>query len=506
MNQDSQVSGYLTEAMAPEIQNGLMGPALRRTFAPQLPLTTEINKAHVLMLYQRGIISEEVASRLAQAVLELEVAGPTAFHLDPALEDPYFNYEAKLIKMVGSDIGGRIHIGRSRNDLKATQDRLRARKSILPIMEEMVRLRKTLIQQGKYYADIVMPGYTHLQPAQPITYGYFLLGLAHAIERDFQRMAECYARINISPLGAAALAGTSFPICRASVAEALGFDGIAYHAQDAICNRDSIIELLSSISLLASNVGRMAQDFYVMTTYEFQTLYLPDSVAITSSIMPQKKNMAALENIKGRVAVTTGALVTALSAYKAVPFSHAQDGAMDGLRWAWEAIEEFEAMLPIVSLVVAKAEPRKERMLELCRANFSTVTDLADALVRETSLSFREAHHIVGRVVRLALSLDLKADEISSELLDQAALETVGREINLPPETLRKSLDPICAVEGRAGTGSPAKKDVLQMVEQLSRTLDRDQSELQERQSRIVKAHAQLESDFADLARRNSPC
>jgi argininosuccinate lyase len=500
---ESQVSGFLAEAMAPEVQKGLMEPALRRTFAPQLPLTTEINKAHVLMLLDRGIISADVAGRLARAVLELEEAGPGAFTLDPALEDPYFNYEAKLIGMVGPDVGGRIHIGRSRNDLKSTQDRLRARKVALSIMDELLALRLNLIDQGERYADVVMPGYTHLQPAQPITYGYFLLGLAHAVERDFRRLAECYVRVNLSPLGAAALAGTSFAISRTSTAEALGFDGIVHHAQDAVGNRDAVIELLSSASLLASSIGRLAQDFYVMTTYEFQTLHLPDSIAITSSIMPQKKNMAALENLKGRVAIMTGALVTALAAYKAVPFSHAQDGTMDGMRWTWEALEEFAGMLPVASLVVARAEPRRERMLELARANFSTVTDLADALVRETALSFREAHHIVGRVVRLAMARGLKAEEITTDLLNQAARETVGHDIRFSADALRDSLDPARAVEGRAGTGSPARSDVLGMAERLRRSLETDRQELTARQERISKAKARLEADFADLARSN---
>lgn len=304
------------------------------------------------------------------------------------------------------------------------------------------------------------------------------------------------------PAGAAALAGTSFAISRTSTAEALGFDGIVHHAQDAVGNRDAVIELLSSASLLASSIGRLAQDFYVMTTYEFQTLHLPDSIAITSSIMPQKKNMAALENLKGRVAIMTGALVTALAAYKAVPFSHAQDGTMDGMRWTWEALEEFAGMLPVASLVVARAEPRRERMLELAKANFSTVTDLADALVRETTLSFREAHHIVGRVVRLAMARGLKAEEITTDLLNQAARETVGHDIRFSADALRDSLDPARAVEGRAGTGSPARSDVLGMAERLRRSRNGPPG-TDGPPGTCRQGQARLEADFADLARSN---
>lgn len=499
---ESKVSGFLKEAMAPVIQNNIMAPALKRSFPAHLPLITEINKAHVMMLLERGIIDTETAAALARAILDLQEEGPDAFVLNPALEDSYFNYEAKLIDTIGADVGGRVHIGRSRNDLKATLDRMRARDAALTIMSDLIDLRLALVKQGKAHASVVAPGYTHLQPAQPITFGYYLLGVAHGIERDYQRISECYERINMSPLGAAAIAGTSFPIDRVGTAGALGFEGVVPHAQDAIATRDTVIELLWACTMLAQTIGRMAQDFYVMTTYEFGTLDLPDSVAITSSIMPQKKNMAVLENLKGRVASMTGALVTAITAYKAVPYSHVQDGNMDSMRWTWDALDDATAMVPVAALVAERAVPSRERMLELVTGNFSTVTDLADTLVRKSGLSFREAHHVVGRVVRIAMTEGMKADGITSDILARASLETLGREADLSPDDLSAALDPARTMEEKAGTGGPASTDIARMAGDLEKHISDDIDILDKRRARIEGAAEKLSADFEQLAGR----
>ena len=497
---ESKVSGFLKEAMAPVIQKNIMAPALERSFPAHLPLITEINKAHVMMLLERGIIDAKTAEVLARAVLDLQSKGPDAFLLNPALEDSYFNYEAKLIDMIGADVGGRIHIGRSRNDLKATLDRMRARRAALAMMGDLIELRSALVKQGIAYASVVAPGYTHLQPAQPVTFGYYLLGIAHGIERDYQRISECYERINMSPLGAAAVAGTSFPIDRKATAEALGFDGVVPHAQDAIATRDTVTELLWACTMLSQTIGRMAQDFYVMTTYEFRTLDLPDSVAITSSIMPQKKNMAVLENLKGRVASMTGALVTAITAYKAVPYSHVQDGNMDSMRWVWDALDDAEAMVPVATLVAETAVPSRERMLELVKANFSTVTDLADTLVKKSGLSFREAHHVVGRVVRIAMAEGLKADAITSDILTRASMETLGREADLSPDDLSAALDPARTMEEKAGTGGPASADIARMSGDLKERINIDSKILTSRSAKIEQATHKLAEDFERLA------
>lgn len=499
-NTSSKVSGFLLQELAPVIQECITSPALHRSFPAALPLITTVNKAHILMLMRCGIITGETARKLAQGVLQIESEGVEGFELNPALEDPYFNYEAKIIEMVGSETGGQLHTARSRNDLKSTMDRLRARTLCLRVLEDLFSLRETMVTCGEQFKDVIMPGYTHLQPAQPITFGYYLLGVAYAIGRDWQRIAECYARINMNPLGAGAFAGVTFPIDRQMTTQLLGFDAVTDHSLDAVASRDYLIELISNCTLLTSNIGRMAQDFYVMTSFEFQTLQLPDSVAITSSIMPQKKNMTALEILKGRVAQATGALVTVLAGYKATPFSHMLDGSQEGLRWAWDALEEIALSLPVARFIVENAEPRRERMLELVHSNFSTITDLADALVNISGLSFRESHHVAGRTARLALDQGLRSDQITAEHVAAASDSILGRKITLDQAVVEDILDPAQAVERRAGSGSPAAKDIAMMLSNLKLQLDQDLVFFKQRRNKVTEAHHQLEMDFASVA------
>ncbi|CAG0986462.1 MAG: argininosuccinate lyase [Rhizobiaceae bacterium] len=497
---ESKVSGFLKERMAPEILDGFMAPILMRSFATVLPFITEINKAHLVMLKAKGIVTPDIARQLAAVVGDLEKEGPDAFELDPALEETYFNYEAEVIRRLGSDLGGWLHVARSRNDLKSTQDKLRARGSALLMLKQVLDLRTVLIERSAEFIDTVMPGYTHMQPAQPISFGWYMLAIAHGLERDFGRLLASYDRINLSPLGAGALAGTSFQIDRAMTCRLLGFDRPAAHALDAIACRDAIIELTSACALLATTVGRMAQDFYVMSTHEVATVQFPDSLAITSSIMPQKKNMASLEHLKALPAQVSGALMSALAGYKATPYSHSEEGSLDGLRWVWDAFEEVTGALPAARLVAELAEPDRARMLELVRVNFSTATDLADTLVREHSLSFRDAHHIVGRVVRIAGSEKLAAHQISVRHVSEAAKDILGHAPDFDPGKIAMALDPEMVLESRIDTGSPSRADTTTLRRDAGAQLQADQAQFQARHEHVARASASLEREFNALA------
>lgn len=498
----SKVSGFLTEALAPEIQEAFVAPALYRSFAVSLPLMTEINKAHLVMLASRGVLTPETVGRLLQVTLALEKEGTEAFELDPGREDAYFNYEAEVIRRLGADVGGRMHVARSRNDLKATLDRLRARTQALRVMRGTLDLRLALTDRAERFVDVVMPGYTHLQPAQPTTYGWYLLGVESGLRRDTARLEGCFGRINRSPLGAGALSGTSFPIDRGLTSALLGFDAPEPHAQDAVASRDAIVELLAVVSLLMTTVGRLAQDFYNMTSYEFATLELPDRVANTSSIMPQKKNMAVLENVKGCSAVLSGALMTALSAHRAIPFSHTQEASVGSMRWTWDALEEAARALPAARVVVEAAEPKRERMLELVRENYSTATELADTLVRCASLSFREAHHVVGRVVRLAMEKGLKADEVGAELVKEAAEAIIGRAVELCDADVSSAMDPQQAIERHLDSGGPANGDCKRLIAEARSQLAADERRLEAHLEQIRSGRARLDEAVQALVVR----
>jgi argininosuccinate lyase len=300
-------------------------------------------------------------------------------------------------------------------------------------------------------------------------------------------------------MGAGALAGATFSIDRELVASLLGFDGPALHALDAIASRDTLIELLSSATLLTTTIGRLAQDFYIMTTYEVATLNLPDRVAITSSIMPQKKNMSALENLRGRPAQLAGALMTAIAGFKATSYSHGHDGSTDALRWVWDALEEVVLALPVASLIVESAEPRRERMLDLVQQNYSTATDLADVMVRVGGLSFRDAHHVVGRVVRLAMDEGRSADQIDAALIERAGHDVLGRPVTLDPSVVKDAVDPKRAVESRRNTGGPSRHDVDAILAVARARLDADRKQLAERHAGVDAAKVRLDAAVGAL-------
>ena len=502
---ESKVSGMFEEGLDPVIQSAMLAPNLVREFGRVLPLITRINKAHVLMLADRGILAEGVARSLAQAILALEAEGEEAFTLDPALEDPYFNYEAELIARTGTDIGGRVHTARSRNDLYATMDRLRARDLADRFAKAVFDLRAVLIAKAKEHRDVLAPGYTHLQPAQPVTYGYFLAGFAQALERDFARLTECRARINMSPLGAGAMAGTSFPIDREATARWLGFDTVGLHAQDCIAARDFLAELLAAAGMTATTWGRLAQDMFVMTTFEFGTLELPDSVAQTSSMMPQKKNMSALEVLRASSSQIMGAHTTAMAGLKSAHYSFGFDSCCDAFRWAWDALDGAVRGAAVAAVVVGKARPRADRMAELARVNYSTATDLADLLVRDGGYSFRDAHHLVGAVVRAAMKRGTTADRITSSFIAEIADTAFGWQVDLDADAVTRAVDPAQAVQARRDTGGPSTHDLDRLFESLDGALAQDREMLRAWTAAGEAAADGLEMAFEALASVTRP-
>lgn len=497
---ESKVSGMFEEGLDPVIQSAMLAPNLVREFGRVLPLITRINKAHVLMLADRGILAKGAARSLAQAILALEAEGEDAFTLDPALEDPYFNYEAELIARTGTEVGGRVHTARSRNDLYATMDRLRARDLADRFAQAVFDLRAVLIAKAKEHRDVLAPGYTHLQPAQPVTYGYFLAGFAQALERDFARLTECRARINMSPLGAGAMAGTSFPIDREATARWLGFDTVGLHAQDCIAARDFLAELLGTAAMTATTWGRLAQDMFVMTTFEFGTLDLPDSVAQTSSMMPQKKNMSALEVLRAGSAQIMGAHTTAMAGLKSAHYSFGFDSCCDAFRWAWDALDGAVRGAAVTAVVVGKAQPRVDRMADLARVNYSTATDLADLLVRDGGYSFRDAHHLVGAVVRAAMKRGMTADRITSSFITEIADAAFGWQIGLDADAVTRAVDPAQAVQARRDTGGPSAHDLDRLFKSLDGALAQDREMLQAWTAAGEAAADGLEMAFEALA------
>jgi len=497
----SKVTERLAEAAAPEVVEYLYLPRLREEFGSSFAHMTAVNRAHVLMLAKQRIISLPAARKILRALAALERRGVRGFRLDPQLEDTYFNYEAAVIKLTGTDIGGQMHTARSRNDLGATITRLMIRDTLLEYVPLLFQARRTALAQARRYASIVMPGYTHLQPAQPLTFGHYLVGIAAALERDTRRIAGAYESANRSALGACALAGTTFPIDRALPARLLGFDGIVEHTLDAVASRDFALELLAGWAIFGLTCSRLAQDCYIWFTHEFGSVDFPDRVAGTSSIMPQKKNPVVLEHLKGKPAHLLAAFVSMAAAVKMTNFTNTVDGNRESTHWLWHARDEARACAVLLNLVLATARPNAALLEARARADFSTATDLADLLVRSGRMSFREAHHVVGGVVREAIAAGLRADQIGGDLVDRVARRVVGRPARLDAGALRRALDPRRSVEGRAHPGGPAPREVRRMIREAERRLRAEERAHAVRAARVDKAAAALRDAVRALLR-----
>lgn len=501
---ESKVSSRLGEAIAPEIIANIFAPRLAGFTEIFRPLT-DINKAHVVMLAEQGILSTERAQILARGIIDMEEAGPGAVELDPNREDPYFNYEAHLMNKIGADVGGRMHMGRSRNDITSTLDRLRGRTVLLDLIEALTRLRTTALDQAWRYANAVMPGYTHLQPAQPITYGFYLAGVEQALARDTQRLADTLKQMNMCPLGAAAFAGTPFDIDRERTADLLGFDGTIENTLDAVASRDFMLEIAAHMSLIAVFWSRVAQDFYVWATHEFGLIDFPDSVATTSSIMPQKKNHVVLEYLKGRAGHVLGGFVSAATGVKGTNFSHSGESSRVAVGGIWETAKDVLRCLDLLDLVLRTARPVEDRAARQAAEDFSTATALADTLVRDHDLSFRAAHHVVGGVVRNALERGLPADRIDVEMVETVAREQLGRSLGISEESLRECLDPARNVAARRSAGGPSPEVVLDHLELARGRLLATNSLASEYRRRLATAHNRLGEATAKLARTDQP-
>jgi len=498
----SPVSRRLTQAMAPEVQSLIYQPRLTQEIARSFAHVVDVNEAHVTMLAERRIVSLDVAAGLARALREIEREGPSSIAADPAREDVHFNFEAALIERTSPDTGGRIHIGRSRNDMGATIDRMRARAACLEIGEKLNTLRAALLQQASATAGMVMTGYTHLRPAQPITFGYYLLGIAEALERDYRRLCNAYTTINRSPMGAAAFAGTSFPIDRDRVAALLGFDGLVEHALDAVASRDFLLELAGACATLGITWSRLAQDLYVWSTEEFGLISFPDQVAGSSSIMPQKKNPVVMEYLKATGAENIGSLVSMLSTMCGSHFTNSIDGVRASTAGAWQILDTTVRSLAIARLMVESCESNRERMLRQARSNFSTVTDLADLLVREAQISFRDAHHVAGAAVRIALERGFDSSKIDHEVLEQAARLTLGHDIHVSPELALSCSDPELSIRQRQSRGGANPTEIARLQADAVERLAVDETLLRSRMEAQGAAHGTLKSTVEALARQ----
>lgn len=359
------------------------------------------SRAHAAMLVAAGIISAADGAAIDQGLAEIadEIANGS-FVFSRALEDIHMNVEARLREKIG-DAAGRLHTGRSRNDQVATDFRLWVRGAIDAIDGQLRDLQAAFIEQAERHYATVMPGFTHLQTAQPVTFGHHMLAYVEMFGRDRGRFADARRRLNQSPLGAAALAGTSFPIDRDSTAAALGFDGPAINSLDAVSDRDFVIEFLAAAALTSVHLSRLAEELIIWTSAQFNYVRLPDGFTTGSSIMPQKRNADAAELVRGKTGRVIGALNALLVVVKGLPLAFNKDMQEDK-EPLFDAADTLSVCLAASIGMINGLTVNAPAMRASLAAGFPTATDLADWLVRALNMPFRDAHHVTGSLVKMA--------------------------------------------------------------------------------------------------------
>jgi argininosuccinate lyase len=409
------------------------------------------SKAHAAMLAKQGIISKSDAAEIRKGLsqVEAEIDAGT-FTFSRAMEDIHLNVESRLKDLIGP-AAGRLHTARSRNDQVAVDFRLYVRDTVDHFDAQLKELQKALALKAEAHAATVMPGFTHLQVAQPVTFGHHMLAYVEMLARDRSRLADARKRMNENPLGAAALAGTSFPIDRHMTAEALGFDRPTRNSLDTVADRDFVLETLSASAICAIHLSRLAEEIVIWSTSQFRFVKLSDKFTTGSSIMPQKRNPDAAELVRAKPGRIIGALTALLTVMKGLPLTYSKDMQEDK-EPAFDAFDNLSLAIAATTGMVRDMVPNAEEMRKSAASGFSTATDLADWLVRTLKMPFRDAHHVTGSLVALAETEGCDLPE-----LPLAAMQSVEPRIT---REVYKVLTVESSVASRESFGGTAPKNV----------------------------------------------
>jgi argininosuccinate lyase len=411
--------------------------------------------AHARMLAATGILTEADRDAIIAGLEQVkgEIDGGS-FTFSRALEDIHMNVESRLREIIG-DPAGRLHTARSRNDQVATDFKLFVRDAIDSLLAQIKALQVGLLNVAEREAETIMPGFTHLQTAQPVTFGHHLMAYVEMLGRDAGRLADARRRLNESPLGSAALAGTPYPIDRFMTAEALGFDRPTANSLDAVSDRDFALETLGAGAILAIHLSRFAEELVIWSSAQFDFVRLSDRFTTGSSIMPQKRNPDAAELVRAKAGRVIGALTALLVVMKGLPLAYSKDMQEDKEQ-AFDAFDALGLALAAMTGMVGDLTVNRERMRAAAAAGFSTATDVADWLVREANIPFREAHHITGRIVALAEQKGMGLDGLTIEDFKEIDPRIDSR--------IHKVLSVEASVRSRTSYGGTAPENVLSQV------------------------------------------
>ncbi len=449
----------------------------------------EIHYAHTRMLADCGLLTREEESKLLAALHGLDRERIASGPFDGTHEDLFFFIESLIEEAAGRDLAGKMHTARSRNDIAVTLYRMAARREILATARSVAELRTVVLELAAAHVMTVMPAHTHTQPAQPTTLAHYLLAVVEFLARDSARLQAAFARVNLSPMGAAAITTSGFPIDRDRTARLLGFDGLAENSYGAIAAIDYITETAAAVAVAMVNLGKLVQDLLLWSTREFGFLRLADGFVQSSSIMPQKRNPVALEHVRILASRALGEAQAVLTCAHNTPFGDVNDSEDDLQPLVFTMFADARRSLRLLAGALGSAQVDTALMADRARQDFLTVTELADTLVRREGLSFREAHALVAGAVRACGAQDDPAALAEALLNSRPALQ-------LTREEIERCLDPEYFVQVRTVTGGPAR-------EQTSAALERARAEQRRIETWIVSAEAALDAAQAAIGQNS---
>ena len=445
-----------------------------------------VDIAHLLMLADRSITALPHAKKIMHELLLMYDEGIPYSAFDSQYEDIHAGIESTIISMVGMDTGGRLHVARSRNDEVATCLRLYARSAALAQIKSLIDLRQTLLELAQEHIETIMPGFTHLQHAQPTTLAHHMLAYEQMFTRDTERLLSAYTHINASPLGAAAFASTGYPIDREQTSSDLGFDDIVENTMDAVASRDFACELLSADTILEMHISRLCEELIIWNSGLTQFIELDDAYCSTSSIMPQKKNPDVAEILRSRTGTLLGSFTSAITIMKGLPLTYNRD-LQDLNPHLFSGAKDIARDLRLLAGMLKTATFQKERMSEEAGKGYSTATGLADYLVCEYDIPFRQAHNIIGRSIR--------AGSLTIQTLDLAAQEIAGHTLSekgLTENEIDQVLDPAYSISSRSNVGGPAPSAITKALKHRKQILEQHSTQLFTISKRVSDAEEKL--------------
>lgn len=446
-----------------------------------------INQAHVVMLSEQKILAKADASALLAALSKA-----WDLQLDASMEDVHMAVEELVLKDAGTEAGGNLHIAKSRNDQVATAIRMQLRNELLTLMRSVSHVQEHLVEVAEEHLKTVILEYTHLQPAQPVTFAHYLLSYVDALQRDMERLQSAYSRVNLCPLGAGALATTSFPINRVRTAELLGFPELVENSIDAVGSRDFVAETLASLTLIAINLSRFAEDLIIWSSPDFGVVELPDEFTSTSSIMPQKKNPEVLEVVRARASHILGNFTAVAAATKSLPSTYNLD-FQEITPKLWESIDSVRASLDMLHKLAPKLKVNGD-VSEKALKNFVAATELANLLVRKHNVPFRSAHKIVGALVKELIDAKKTLADATPKMLEKTAQESSGIKMTIKSADLAALADPLKLVEACNIRGGPAPAEVKRALCEREKLLLLTKFNISKMDKELEEAEKQLET------------